>query len=283
MKRTRCFFVTDIHGKNERYEKLFSYILNNPPDIVFFGGDLLPHSLRKTDPENYVEDYLVNHFLQLKKKLGERYPQIFLILGNDDPRGDEITFIEMEGLGIWKYMHQRKLEYGGYNFYGYAYVPPTPFRYKDWERYDVSRYVDPGCISPEEGIRTIDTGEDITYATMQKDLKVLAGDDPMEKAVFLFHSPPYKTFLDRAALDGVIVEHVPMDVNVGSIAIMRFIEEKQPLLTMHGHIHESSRLTGQWRQSFNRTQAFNAAWDGPELALIDFCLEDLPHAVRILL
>ena len=171
----------------------------------------------------------------------------------------------------------------GYDFYGYAYVPPTPFRYKDWERYDVSRYVDPGCISPEEGIRTIDTGEDITYASILEDLKKLGDNEPMDNAVFLFHSPPYKTWLDRAALDGRIVDYVPMDVHVGSIAIMRFIEEKQPLLTMHGHIHESSRLTGHWNQTFNRTHAFNAAWDGPELALVDFYLEDLPSAVRILL
>jgi len=37
---------------------------------------------------------------------------------------------------------------------------------------------------------------------------------------------------------------------VGSIAVRRFIEERQPLLTLHGHIHESARLTGDWRESY---------------------------------
>ena len=131
-------------------------------------------------------------------------------------------------------------------------MPPTPFRLKDWERYDVSRFVDPGCIPPTEGVRTMDTGEDIEYCTIMQDLQELAGDDDLENAIFLFHSPPYQTMLDRAALDGMMVDHVPLDLHVGSIAIRRFIEERQPLITLHGHIHESTRLTGSWREQIGR-------------------------------
>jgi hypothetical protein len=120
----------------------------------------------------------------------------------------------------------------------------------------------------------VETTTDIAYATILDDLKQLTGNEPLGKSAFLFHSPPYRTFLDRAAMDDMMVDHVPMDVNVGSIAIMRFIEEKQPWLTMHGHIHESSLITGHWRQTFGRTHSFSAAWDGPELALVDFDLED---------
>lgn len=42
--------------------------------------------------------------------------------------------------------------------------------------------------------------------------------------------------------------YAPMDVHVGSIALRRFIEARQPLLTLHGHVHESARLTGSWHQ-----------------------------------
>jgi len=35
-------------------------------------------------------------------------------------------------------------------------VPPTPFLLKDWEKYDVSAYVDPGCVSPEEGYHRVE-------------------------------------------------------------------------------------------------------------------------------
>ena len=79
------------------------------------------------------------------------------------------------------------------------------------------------------------------------------------------------------------VEHVPLDVHVGSIAIRRFIEERQPLVTLHGHVHESARLTGSWRDRIGRTHLFSAAHDGPELALVRFDLEDPASATRELI
>jgi hypothetical protein len=124
---------------------------------------------------------------------------------------------------------------------------------------------------------------DLEWATIQDELKALTGETIPEKSVFLFHSPPYKSYLDRAALDGKMVEHVPMDVHVGSIAIQRFIDERQPWVTMHGHIHESSQITGHWRQQFGRTHAFSAAWQGPELALVEFDLENPSNAIRRIL
>ena len=71
-----------------------------------------------------------------------------------------------------------------------------------------------------------------------------AKDNDLSRAMFLFHTPPYNTGLDRAALDGKKVNYVDLDVHVGSIAVRRFIESRQPLLTLHGHIHESARITG---------------------------------------
>ena len=63
-------------------------------------------------------------------------------------------------------------------------------------------------------------------------------------------------------------------------AIRRFIEERSPLVTLHGHVHESARLTGTWRCRIGRTHAFTAAHDGPELALIRFDPGDLEAATR---
>ncbi len=124
--------------------------------------------------------------------------------------------------GWWEYIHFRKSSINQYPIYGYAFVPPTPFLLKDWEKYDISRFVDPGCISPEEGFRSVSIDEtEIRNQTIEDDLKKLCADENIESAIFLFHSPPYQTKLDRAALDGRMVDHVPMDVNVGSIAIKK--------------------------------------------------------------
>jgi uncharacterized protein len=278
-----CFFVSDLHGKIDRYEKLFARIREDRPRLVLFGGDLLPHGMHRHPEEDFTDGYLKRNFVSLKDELGGDYPLVAMILGNDDPGAEEELFIRLQEEGLWQYLHMRKITFGGFTIFGYSFIPPSPFRYKDWERYDVSRFVDPGCIPPDEGIRTIDPGCDIEYTTIQKELQDLTGDADLRSSIFLFHSPPYKTFLDRAALDGMTVDHVPMDVHVGSIAIMRMIEERQPWLTLHGHIHESTRLTGHWRQEIGLTHSFNGAHDGPELSLIVFDIEDPKGARRLLI
>jgi len=281
---TKCFFVSDLHGHVDRYEKLFFQIEKEKPDAVFLGGDLLPHSFKKIQNyEDFTTDFLFPNLHQLKKVLKDQYPQVFLILGNDDARSEEEKFQDESQKDLFFYANQRKIHFKGYLIFGYSFVPPTPFQLKDWEKYDVSRYVDPGCIHPTEGFRTVDPIEDIEYSTIQQDLKTLTKNKEVSNAIFLFHSPPHKTFLDRAALDGMMVDHVPLDVNVGSIAIKRFIEEKQPFITLHGHIHESTRLTGNWLQQLGKTISFNAAHDGPELALIKFDLKNPDKAERVLL
>ena len=107
----------------------------------------------------------------------------------------------------------------------------------------------------------------------------LTRDDDLSKSIILLHSPPYDTDLDRAALDGKMIDYVPLDVHLGSIAIRKFIEQRQPLLTLHGHIHESARITKTWRGKIGNTSMFTAAHDGPELAVIRFDL-DLPHTAE---
>jgi Icc-related predicted phosphoesterase len=282
-----CFFVTDLHGKVERYDKLLESIVKYRPAAVFLGGDLLPRSALTTmqfGQEDFVHDYLVPAFTRVRDALGEHYPDIFLILGNDDPRRCEQDFTAAARDGLWHYAHEQKSLLGDFAIYGLAYVPPTPFLLKDWERYDVSRYVPAGCVSPEEGSRTVPTEESqIKWATIQKDLAALVGDDPLDRAVFLLHTPPCDTALDRAALDGRTHEHVSLDVHVGSIAVKRFIEARQPLLTLHGHIHESARLSGEWKIRIGRTVCINGAHDGPELALVSFDLDSPDRATRDLL
>jgi uncharacterized protein len=279
------YFVSDLHGKIDRYQKLFKVILKDPPEAVFFGGDLLPHYRKNSgvSSENFIDDFLVKSFSNIKLELNDKYPEVFLILGNDDARIEEQQIIEAESLGIWKYIHNKKISFGIYDIFGYAYIPPSPFRIKDWEKFDVSRFVDPGCIAPTDGFRTVEPVEDIEYATIENDLKQFKSDNNFKKSIFLFHSPPYQTKLDRAALDRMFIDHVPLDVHVGSIAIKRFIEVKQPHLTLHGHIHESSSITGFWQDKIGKTFLYTAAWNGPELALVKFNPENPQDAIRLLL
>jgi len=283
------FFVSDLHGRTARYTKLFDLVRREIPRGVFFGGDLLPHGMDsswKTSPgqEDFLEDLLLPELRALKTALRADYPDVFLILGNDDPRFHEDTLLAGEQEGLLHYVHGRQAAFGPFTVYGYSCIPPSPFQLKDWERYDVSRFVDPGCISPEEGRRTAGPeNRVIRHATMVAELARLAGDDDMKGAICLFHCPPYQGKLDRAALDGKSVDHVPLDVHIGSIAVQRFIADRQPLLTLHGHVHESRTLTGAWREQRGRTRCFSAATEKPELALIRFDPHEPDLATRELL
>ena len=281
------FFASDLHGRTDRYEKLFRAIGAALPAAVFLGGDLLPLSFTRSPGVchgDFVRGFLLKELLGLRRVIKDAYPRVFLILGNDDPRIDQAAFLDSEAEGIWQDVHDKKVPFDGFSIYGYACVPPTPFHLKDWERYDVSRYVDPGCLSPEEGIRSVPLSEDEKRcATIQRDIARLAGSDDMSRAIFLFHAPPYRTALDLAALATKTIDHVPLDPHVGSIAIRRFIEERQPLLTLHGHIHESARLSSSWRDAIGRTACFSAAHDGPELALVRFDPGRLESATRELI
>ena len=228
---TLCFFVTDLHGQIERYKKLFRRVELEKPAAVFLGGDLMPSGLFSMTSNNilvqdFMNEIMIGGFSDLKAKLGKQYPRVFLILGNDDGRIEENEFIKAESKHIWEYIHNKKVRFQEFSVYGYAFVPPTPFQLKDWERYDVSRYVDPGCVSPEEGWRTVQIPSNrIRYSTIQEDLEKLIGNENLSKSVFLFHTPPYKTRLDRIADEGRMIEHVPLDIHVGSIAVKKFIEE----------------------------------------------------------
>lgn len=285
---TTSYFVSDLHGHISRYESLFKEIIRNKPSFVFLGGDLLPH-IRKSDYignkeiADFISEYLIPGFRKVQKQLGCNYPEVFLIMGNDDHRAEEEKLIEAEKMELWKYLNNSAFKFGPYMIYGYPYVPPTPFQLKDWEKYDVSRFIDPGCVPPTEGFRTVPPDYDTEFSTIQNDLELLTKDASMEKAIFLFHSPPYKSLLDRAALDGKMVDHVPLDVNIGSIAIQRFIEARQPYITLHGHVHESASITGHWKEEIGRTMAFSAAHNGPELALVIFKLDDPMQCERVLI
>jgi Icc-related predicted phosphoesterase len=280
-------FVTDLHGHQDRYDKLLALIRRERPAAVFLGGDLLPPlglSIQGRSQADFIREHLIARFERIRVALGSAYPDVFLIPGNDDPRSEEESFQRGSAQGLWHRVHGKKHPLSMFAVFGYACVPPTPFSLKDWEHYDVSRYVPPGCVSPEEGRRSVLVEESqVKWGTIQRDLESLASSDSLERAIFLFHAPPYDTSLDRAALDGKMYEHVPLDVHIGSIAVRRFIEERQPLLTLHGHVHESTRLTGEWKIRLGRTVCINGAHDGPELAVVRFDLEAPWEATRELL
>lgn len=81
------------------------------------------------------------------------------------------------------------------------------------------------------------------------------------RAIFNIHVPPYESSLDTAYEVDEELRYVtkggrPHEVPTGSQAVRQIIEETQPLLSLHGHIHESRGVT-----RIGRTLAINPGSD----------------------
>ncbi len=77
----------------------------------------------------------------------------------------------------------------------------------------------------------------------------------MERTIFNFHAPPYGTGLDEApALDATLrpIHGGAVMKPVGSTAVRDAIAQHQPMLSVHGHIHESRGV-----KRMGRTLAIN--------------------------
>lgn len=278
----KCIFVSDLHGNIKRFSKLFEVIEKEKPDGVFIGGDILPNGFSSNLPvEKILSEEFFDKISIVRDKTGKKI-RFFIILGNDDPRVFEKIFIDADKEKVIDYVHFKTVKFNDLFVTGYSYVPPTPFQLKDWERYDVSRFVDVGGVSPEEGIRTVDVEKDVMrFSTISEDLDKLIKNSPTAKTIFLFHSPPYRSNLDRAGLDGKKVDNAPVDVHVGSVAIQRFIEKCQPFLTLHGHIHETVDLTGEWKEVYGKTFSFTGVSNDSEFVIVSFDTCYLEKAERM--
>ena len=63
--------------------------------------------------------------------------------------------------------------------------------------------------------------------------------DP-SSAIFNFHAPPWGYAIDLAPeLDDNLVQAADTKIHVGSKAVAKIIAKYQPLIGLHGHIHES--------------------------------------------
>jgi Icc-related predicted phosphoesterase len=79
---------------------------------------------------------------------------------------------------------------------------------------------------------------------LQRLEKVVAHIKKMKTAVFCFHCPPYNSVIDMAPkmkedFTPVYEHGHPVMIPVGSTAVRKVIEKYQPLVGLHGHIHES--------------------------------------------
>jgi Icc-related predicted phosphoesterase len=235
----KILFVTDLHGDTGKYDRLFKAAEDFQADVVVNGGDMLPKSGNLFEQYKFITGYLEKHFAQFNSA-GIYY---LCYLSNDDLGiFDEIFEKTCSKYPFIINLAQRKFDINGIEFIGMNRVVDYPFRLKDRCRMDTKDYV----FQKQFG-----TGKELddwfTYArtlpTIENELNNLVQPVNMAQSVYVIHMPPYRLGLDKCG----------HGEEVGSKSVYNFLHEHQPLLSLHGHIHESPEVSGKWHAKLGNT------------------------------
>jgi len=261
LKEKRSFlilFSSDFHGNIIQYKKFFIKAYEDKVDAVIIGGDIAPK-----DPKHRIikqqRIFLEKHLIPLIKRFYNKNNKrnhaclTYLMMGNDDFKANMAFLEKHEEKTGFKIIHNKCLRlHENFKIIGYSYVPLTPFVYKDWEKLDLTNENEhikrKGFIvegKKSRGNHYIKVRFDLKKRTntIERDLKRLLQCSSPSKTVMVIHAPPYNTSLDLASKG----EHV------GSAAVRKIIQEKQPYITLHGHIHETVDISKKFLESINKT------------------------------
>ncbi len=179
-------------------------------------------ALAERDREEWFANVMMETFerwLQIaEERLADSDVRCFLMPGNDDPPGIEEALARARRVEACE---ERIVEFDGHEMVSLGYSNITPFH------------------SPRE------LEEQELYRRVARLADRLS--EP-RSAIFNLHVPPYDSTLDAApeldeTLTVVTRGGEPRRIPVGSTAVRELIERYQPLLSLHGHVHESPGAT----------------------------------------
>ncbi len=279
----KWLFASDLHGEIYLYHELLKLAQSSSAEIIALGGDLFPSfppTKRYEDmiptQKAFIDQFLLPFFKRTLATTDVKH--LFLIPGNWDMVYPYLFREPVEGMIDLNQKTYRLRD--GYEIIGYPFVPPTPFRPKDYEKMD-----DPDATWPPQKnpsyIRISDWGDELkpidpySYlrgrGTIQQDLDQLPEPLIRERTIYLTHSPPFGTRLDRSAGGN----------SVGSHSLKTFIQSHQPLLTLHGHIHESPQLSGFYFDWIGNTLSLNPGqFISKKLHAVTFEIGDIKKTLK---
>jgi len=273
---TKLFFATDIHGSDICWNKFLNAGKFYEADVLILGGDMTGKAVVPfihQGGKNYRVTLLEQEFditnddelLQMKKKVRSRgyYPYLttpdeMSELEQDPSRVHQIFLQEVLGVvQQWMDLADKKLD--GTDMKVYCSPGNDDMDEVD-EIVRSSRRVllVEGQVTPlDEHHEMIASGwsnrtpwdthreEDEDQLQVRYEAMISKLKDP-RNAVFNIHVPPYKSGLDEAPELDKDLRPVLAGQSlqpVGSTALREVIRKHQPLLGLHGHIHEGRGTT----------------------------------------
>jgi uncharacterized protein len=279
----RIFFATDIHGSEVCWRKFLNSAAFYKADLVVLGGDVTGKAMVPITAHNgYWQVTLRGETLRLdtRQELDDVmarirnsgfYPAMvspdeLAQLGADAAAVDRRFSTEMlSSLDRWLDMADGKLRGGEI---------PCILNGGNDDIFEIDNVLESSpCVSFAEGKlldldgfslvsmgwtnpTPWDTYREAPEPALAGKIEAVASLVPdMGRAIFNFHAPPYGTGLDEApALDANLrpMHGGAVMKPVGSTAVRDAILRLQPMLSVHGHIHESRGI-----KKMNRTLAIN--------------------------
>lgn len=265
------FFATDLHGSNVCFKKFVNAGKFYGASVLILGGDvtgkmMVPIARQKdgsylassAGKELRLEGEEAATLEQQVSDMGF-YPKVmseeeFQGL-RDDPEGQEALFHELirERLEEWiEYARPRLAEQGVKCFA----APGNDDAFFIDELFADSDAIEllEGRVVDVDGIEMLTTGwsNETPWKTERETseselrtmiMKMIDRLERPENAIFNIHVPPHATALDQCPkldenLRPVSSGGNPVMTSAGSTAVRELIEAHQPLLGLHGHIHE---------------------------------------------
>jgi uncharacterized protein len=284
-RRLRLYYASDVHGSDVCWRKFLNAAGFYSAPTLIMGGDITGKALSPIVRDGEV--YSATLFGETRTAHGEEemraleseirdagiYPwhtsedELARVSSSSDERDRVFSSVLEDELRRWMRLAEERLRDSG----GRLYLMPGN---------DDPLSIDPilasaeGVIPCDDAVVAIDGHEllslgwsnrtpwdsprELDEDDLYRRLKALA--DQLESpatAIFNLHVPPIGSGLDTAAqLDAdfspVTKAGMVQEAPVGSTAVRQILEEVQPALTLHGHIHESRGIA-----KIGRTVAVN--------------------------
>ena len=275
-KPTKFYFATDIHGSETCWRKFVNAGRYYDVDVLILGGDItgkgMVYAVEQSDGTFKASFMGKEYALKSPDELSEfdskvrsygYYPfkttkgEIDVISSSEEKKHEVFVKLMTQTLERWIAFAEQKLKGSKTKLYVTAGNDDELAIDPVLNMSEIVHHADQKVVSIDEEHEMISSSysnitpwrcpRDITEEALAEKIEAMAGQvKNMGNCIFNLHVPPVDSTLDNAPL--LDANLMPVDsgqriVGVGSSAVRKAIEKHQPLLGLHGHIHESKGFT----------------------------------------
>ena len=270
----RIFFASDVHGSEVCFRKFVNAGKAYKANVLILGGDITGKMIipiLQREPGTYAADFSsrtwiirnneeLENFMKMVRNSGY-YPYLTSELELTELSADRnkvnklFSELMLETVRRWVKIAEERLRGTGIGCY---VTPGNDDRFIIDDALSQSDYI----VNPEGKVVSIvgayemistgfsnitpwKTQRELSEGELEKKIENMASNvKNMETCIFNLHCPPFDTLIDRApqldeTLKVVTKSGEKVIIPVGSVAARNAIRKYQPLLGLHGHIHES--------------------------------------------